>query len=302
VTHLANPSVVALEPGLIAAQILLGHDFRPVPAPVPAGIGFLGIAATVGTERATASLVDFLAAGFDSDDWTAAILGAPQKDVSVPPLKETLSRWRKRKILDSRTFENLADELKGQAGRLAGVWHTRFVEAVYGSLFDAMADGLTLQDWIPRAQSLLDQFGADTGLRIFSGETWSPWYSDLVFRNANAAATAGGRYAEMFSREWIRRAPFWLYDAINDSRTRPAHLALDGMVFRKDDPAARKFLPPIDHNCRCSSIETDQGDVDDAGYKVARGRDVDVKLPEGWDADRVASLVPEALRNLKGSA
>lgn len=287
--------------GLLAAQ-LLAADFRAPEPPVPAGLGFLGVAATVGVERAAASLADFLSAGFDADDWTGALLGAPQKDVRVPPLKDTLSLWRKRKILDSKTFEKLADELKGQAGRLAGVWHKRFVEAVYGSLFDAMADGLTLQGWIPKAQALLDQYGADTGVRIFSGEEWSPWYSDLVFRNANAAATAGGRYAEMFSREWIRRAPYWIHDAINDTRTRPDHLALDGMVFPKNEDWARKYLAPLGHGCRCSSEEFDQIDVDEGGYKVARRGDIDMKLPEGWDADRVASLVPEALRNLKGKA
>lgn len=300
-TYHAHLAASVAPDGLLAAQ-LLAADYRPPAPPVPAGLGFLGIAATVGPERATASLAGFLAAGFDADDWTGALLGAPQRNVRVPPLKDTLALWRRRKILNSKRFGKLADELKGQAGRLAGVWQTRFVEAVYGSLFDAMAGGLTLQEWIPKAQSLLDQYGADTGVRIFSGEEWSPWYSDLVFRNANAAATAGGRYAEMFSREWIRRAPFWLYDAINDSRTRPDHLALDGMVFRKDDAAARKYLPPIDHNCRCAAEETDQLDVDEGGYKITRGTSVDVKLPDGWDADRVASLVPEALRNLKGDA
>lgn len=268
--------------------------------PLPAGVAWLGASAVVGPGAATSSLSEFLAAGLTSDDWTEALLGEPARDVRVPPLKETLSLWRKRKILDSDTFERLVDELKGHAGRLVDVWHTGFVEKVYASLFDAMAQGWTLADWIPKAQSLLDQFGASAGVRIFSGETWSAWYADLVFRNANAAATAGGRYAEMFSREWIQRAPFWQYDAINDNRTRPDHLALDGLVFRKDDPAARKYLPPIAHGCRCSSIEADQADLDDGGYKVTRGRNVDIPLPEGWDADRVASLVPLALRNLGG--
>ncbi len=268
------------------------------PPPLPAGLAFLGASAAVGADEATGSLVEFLAAGLTSDDWTEAILGAPAEHVVVPPLKDTLALWKKRKILDSKTFAALTDELKGQAGRLADVWHTKFVQKIYGSLFDAVAQGETLAQWMPKAQSLLDQFGADQGVRIFTGEEWSPWYADLVFRNANAAATAGGRYAEMFSREWIKRSPFWLYDAINDSRTRPSHLALDGMVFRKDDPGARKYLPPLGPNCRCTAEEMDQADVDDGGYRRSWGRDVKVEIPSGWDADRVASLVPDALKNL----
>lgn len=281
--------------GLLAHQILSG-DFRP--SALPAGIAWLGASGVVGPRAATASLMGFLHAGLTSDDWTDSLLGAPQKDVRVPPLKDTLALWRKRKVVDTATFDLLADELKGQAGRLADVWNTRFVERVYASLFDAIANGETLQDWIPKAQALLDQFGASQGVRIFSGEKWSPWYSDLVFRNANAAATAGGRYAEMFSKEWIKRSPFWLYDAIGDSRTRPEHRALDGLVFRKDDPQARRLLPPSDHACRCSAEEMDQLDVDEGGYRVTWGKNVDYQPPEGWNADRVASLVPDALKNM----
>lgn len=299
----ASRIVAATAPdGLLAARLLSG-DFEPsqAPPPIPAGLAFLGVTATVGARKASASLYSFIGAGLSSDDWTESILGTSPKDVRVPPLKETLSLWKKRQILDSATFEALKDELKGQAGRLANVWETRFVEAVYGSLFDAMLEGQTLQDWIPKAQALLDKFGADSGVRIYSGEEWSPAYADLVFRMANASATAGGRYAEMFSRAWIKRAPFFLYDAIHDARTRPTHLELDGLVFRKDDPAARRFLPPIDFDCRCSAEEHDQGDVDDAGYSVSRGLDIPFEFSKGFEADRVASLVPEALRNLGGA-
>lgn len=285
--------------GLLAMR-LLSSDFEPAPPPIPAGLAWLSAATYAGPEEATRSLSAFLLAGATSDDWTAALLGQPAKDIRVPPLKETLALWKKRKVVDSDTFEKLTDELKGQSGRLVDVWNTRFTEDVYASLFDAIAKGWTLPDWLPKAQALLDQYGADPSVRIFSGDTWSASYADLVFRNANAAATAGGRYAEMFSREWIRRAPYFMNDAIKDTRVRPSHLALDGIVFRKSDPAARRFLAPLGHNCRCVSLEFDQADVDEGGYKVRQGRDMDVSPDEGWDTDRVASLVPAALKNLGG--
>ncbi|MDP2317539.1 MAG: hypothetical protein Q8P41_31935, partial [Pseudomonadota bacterium] len=162
---------------------------------IPAGVAWLGASAAVGVTDATGSLMEYLAAGFTSDDWTDALLGAPAKDIRVPPLKDTLALWRKRKVVDTDTFAKLTDELKGQSGRLVGIWDTRFVDDVYASLFDALANGWTLSEWMPKAQSLLDQYGADPSVRIFSGDRWSAWYADLVFRNANAAATAGGRYA-----------------------------------------------------------------------------------------------------------
>lgn len=275
-------------------------------SPVPV---WLGAAAIVGPEKAYAGLMTHLVAGGSSDDWAVAFVTSADGEgpleaflearrESYPTLKETLRRWKARGIFPSDLFDALADELRGTAGRLVDVWHTRFVEKVYGSLFDAMASGATLADWIPEAQALLDQFGASDGVRIFSGERWSPSYADLVFRNAHSAAMAGGRYAEMFSREWQRLAPYWLYDAVDDTRTRPAHAALDGLVFEKSDKSARRLLPPSDHRCRCLALEYTQRDVDQGKYRItgAGSLSPEVFPPRGWDADRVDSLVPGVLR------
>lgn len=257
---------------------------------------WVGASTVLGPEEALSDLMARLIAGETSDEWAESFLASRHK--ALPTLKETLKRWKARKIFGSDTFDALADEMKGQAGRLVDVWHTGFVEKIYGSLFDAMASGATLSDWIPEAQKLLDLFGADDGVRIFSGEKWSPNYADLVFRNAHSAAMAGGRYAEMFSREWTRIAPYWLYDAVDDTRTRPTHAALDGLVFRKDDPAARRLLPPSAHRCRCLALEYTQRDVDEGKHRItgAGSLSADVLPPRGWDADRVDSLVPGTLK------
>lgn len=259
-------------------------------------LAWIGAAAVLGPEAALADLRAHLVAGETSDEWAASLLATKPKP--LPTLKETLKRWKARKVFDTDTFDALSDEMKGQAGRLVDVWHTTFTEKVYASLFDAMANGATLPEWIPEAQKFLDSFGADAGVRIFSGSKWSPNYADLVFRNAHSASMAGGRYAEMFSREWIGLAPFWLYDAVDDDRTRPAHAALDGMVFRKDTASARRLLPPSSHRCRCLALEYTQRDVDEGHYRVTDPGSLapEVFPPRGWDADRVESLVPGTLK------
>lgn len=220
----------------------------------------------------------------------------PFEAVPVDPFKKAYEYWKAKQALPSDVFEKLVDELKGQAFRLVDVWHQSFVEAVLASLEDAFRKGLTVREWSRNAQKLLDTYGASEAVRIYSGEKWSAWYADLVFRNAFSSSLMAGRYSAMFSGAWMNVAPYWMYDAINDSRVRDEHLWLDGKVFDKRDAIARRFLPPWDHNCRCSVIELDAKEVADGGYRITKGTQIPFRPRKGWNADRVASLVPGVLR------
>lgn len=46
--------------------------------------------------------------------------------------------------------------------------------------------------------------------------------------------------------------PLLQYDAVNDDRVRPEHLALDGVTLPVEDPFWDKFYPPNGYNCRCT--------------------------------------------------
>jgi len=52
----------------------------------------------------------------------------------------------------------------------------------------------------------------------------------------------------------LRTHPYFLYDAVNDSRTRPAHAAMDGFVAKHDDPVWKTWTPPCGYQCRCRRI------------------------------------------------
>jgi hypothetical protein len=71
---------------------------------------------------------------------------------------------------------------------------------------------------------------------------------------------------------------------------------LDGKVFRKSDPSARRLLAPLGHNCRCSCIELNEDDLAAGGYTVTNGRAAGYEPEPGWGADKVAALVPDALK------
>lgn len=64
-------------------------------------------------------------------------------------------------------------------------------------------------------------------------------------RTANNAARFRRQLENADSR------PYWMYEAVNDSRTRPSHAAMDGRVYAHDDPIWATHYPPNGWNCRC---------------------------------------------------
>lgn len=222
-------------------------------------------------------------------------------------LRRVLKVWEKRLPLTPAQLEALGQDAYARAWGLAGIWETRFLEKIQESIGRAQAAGTTYSEWTQNeGQKILDGFGA--GVSTYrGGKRWDPWYSELVMRNATQASFAGGRYSAMWAPEWQQVAPFWRYYATLDDRTRPEHAALHGRVFRKDDLAARSYLPPLGFACRCQAQELTLADVEDAGYQVFDGARVPYlptedggtvgRPPGGWDVDRVLATMSRPLRD-----
>jgi len=209
----------------------------------------------------------------------------------MPELSDVIGIWSRRLPLTSQEASLFASHFKGKGFWMSGVWNDAFVADIQESIAEAITSGWTAGDWFPRAEQILKRYGGKVGLR--SGDEWSASYADLVFRNATQSAFAAGRYAFDFSQEGLDEAPFWQYHAIDDRRTRPEHWALNGRIFAKDDEAARHYLPPWDHNCRCTTSNVSSAAMKDEGRRASRGNVIKFRPAGDWDVDRVQSLVPE---------
>jgi len=213
-----------------------------------------------------------------------------------PALDDALTLWAEENILDPSEFAALRAELEHSAGLLANVWDQRFTEAFYSSIEDALSKGQTFEEWLPIAQDVVARYGSDVTLwgSAEAGDL-SDSYAELVFRQASASAYAAGRYARMFTSSRVQSDPFVMYSTVHDDRVREEHALLDGVVFRKNDAAARALFPPSDYNCRCFLIELDNTDLEDGGFDISFGADFEPP-PDEFNRDRVLELVPHSLR------
>lgn len=62
-----------------------------------------------------------------------------------------------------------------------------------------------------------------------------------------------------------RTAPYVMYSAVLDGRTREAHRAWNGRVLRADDPWWKTHTPPNGWNCRCTVIQLSERDLERMG-------------------------------------
>lgn len=225
-----------------------------------------------------------------------------------PFLDAVLERWQKRLALNPDDLETLGLELRGMAFTLADVWDENFLADVQKTLADAIASGASEREWVQSVQGVLERYGSE-GLLPGAESMGEASYLDLVFNQNTINAFQAGRYAEQFHTKAMRSDPYWMFSAIEDERICDRCAALDGQVFAKDDPEARKFLPGIHIGCRCMAIDLDDKGLEEGGYEVGRGDafvytddngDVtDVQAP-GFNTDRVRQLVPDIFKRIAG--
>lgn len=175
------------------------------------------------------------------------------------PFEEALAYWRTKVVLPPEEFRRLADEAKALAFSVAGVAALDVLHDLWRLLDRAIEEGLTVGEFQEKARE------------VFQAKGWegpAPYRLDNIFRTNIQTAFNVGRYKQMTDPDVLEARPYWMYDAVNDSRTRPTHLALDGTVRRADDPFWDTWYPPNGYRCRCAVRNLSERDLRRRGLEV----------------------------------
>lgn len=174
------------------------------------------------------------------------------------------------------SYADLINEEHAAAFTVAKMMDTDLLADIRASLEEALASGKPYGEWVDSIIPTLQAkgwWGRAAVTDPLTGETimapvGSPARLATIFRTNMQSAYAVGQWQQIAAQE--DAAPYLLYDAVDDFRTRPLHAAWDGLVL----PVGHKFwhdhYPPNGWNCRCSVIQLSKDDLDELGLKVSR--------------------------------
>jgi SPP1 gp7 family putative phage head morphogenesis protein len=190
----------------------------------------------------------------------------PMADFKLKPFsfQEAIDFFKDKVTLTPAQFRKLAQEYQSLAFTVSGIAAMDVLSDIYTELLKAIEKGLTAQEFADSAQDIFERKG---------WEGLTPYRVDTIFRTNVQTAYMVGHYRRMTDPDVVDRRPYWQYDAVNDRRTRPAHRALDGKVFRYDDPFWDTWYPPNGFRCRCAVRSLSEGEM------KQEGRTVETKIP-----------------------
>lgn len=139
---------------------------------------------------------------------------------------------------------------------VAKVMREDILKDIRSALDKALEEGKTFQSFQKELKPTLQKKGwwgeqivVDSKGNAEKVQLGSMYRLKTIYSVNMQTAYMTGRYKTQMDNTDNR--PYWEYVAVMDSRTRPEHAMLNGLVYRYDDPFWRSFYPPNGWRCRC---------------------------------------------------
>lgn len=188
---------------------------------------------------------------------------------------EAVRYFRAKGIAVTENWPDLWGEAHVRAFTVAGVAKLDLLQDIRGAVDAAIKEGRTEQWFLNELAPILKKKGwwgknevtdPDTG-EVRYVRQGSPARLKLIYRQNTQSAYMAGRYKQQL--ENADYEPYLQYVAVLDQKTRPAHAALNGKVFRFDDPFWGAMYPPNGWNCRCRVAAYSESRLKRRGLKVS---------------------------------
>lgn len=194
--------------------------------------------------------------------------------------EEAAEYFRQRVPVTAKVFYTIAEDYRSLAFTVSGYSKLQILRRFYEELLAAIEDGNTLTQFRANMNDFLERQGYD-GI--------TPYQAENIFRTNVQTAYNVGHYKQMTDPDVMKLRPYWQYDAVNDSRTRRSHLAMDGRVFPADSPVWDVWFPPNGFKCRCTVRSLSERQVERMGLRV------ETQLPKSGvlEDGRFVNILPD---------
>jgi SPP1 gp7 family putative phage head morphogenesis protein len=178
----------------------------------------------------------------------------PLRIVLPVPFNEAIRAATAREVvLPNVYYGELQGAARAQAFSIAGMSKIAQLQQALDDMNQGLRSGMSFGEWRNKAA---ERDWALPDHRL-----------DLIMRMHTQTAYQAGHW-EQFDRLSERRG-YLMYSAINDTRTRPAHRAMDGIIRSVDDSFWSEHSPPCGYNCRCGLVSLTADQVDARGGATA---------------------------------
>lgn len=184
--------------------------------------------------------------------------------IGLPPA-EAIAYFEAKGYAIGWGWQDVWQEANAKAFTAAGVMKADVLADLKGGIVKSLT-GSTRREYQQSMEAVLRQKGwwgkdaqVDTTTGEMAGKGLTARRLATIFDTNMQSAYSVGRYKFMMSN--VADRPYWMYVAVMDRRTRPAHAALNGRTFRFDDPIWGSSFPPNGFRCRCSVRALDAEDL-----------------------------------------
>ena len=174
--------------------------------------------------------------------------------------EEAIEYFRDKVPMTAAEYEALVAEIgkyaASQAFTVAHIASADLLQALHDEVLKAIEEGGTFWDFREGIDEIMERLG---------WEGMAPYRLDNIYRTNIQNAYNVGRYKQM--ERIAARRPYWEYDAVNDSQTRPSHLAHDGKIYHHEHPFWDTWYPPNGYRCRCRVNSISREEMEAEGLK-----------------------------------
>ncbi len=207
--------------------------------------------------------------------------------IGLPPA-DAIAYFQSKGYAVGFKWQDVWEKAQARAFTVAGVMKMDVLVDIHDALQKSLIEGGTFAQFVDNIEPTLQRKGwygrgmiIDQGTGEITGKLLNARRLQTIFETNMQSAYMTGRYKQFL--ENVETRPYWEYVAVMDSRTRPAHRALHGRVFRYDDKAWNAFWPPNGYKCRCRVKALSGDDVAARNIKVSdsTGHLTDIEVPAG---------------------